>query len=176
MKEGRNNMKKLIQVLIVCGLFAVMGGTASGETLQDGLDAYEKKDYKTALAILKPLADQGNLQAQTMLGKMYAFGGGVKKDKKEAIKFLSFASEKNFTEAMEYLARLYSMGTGPGIGNKTTEDSEKEIDLYLRLLSLEPDNSNYMYSLGSAYDQVENYSEALKLYKNSIEKIEDKKI
>ena len=35
-------MKKPIQTLIVCVLFLVLGGIASGQTLQDGLDACEK--------------------------------------------------------------------------------------------------------------------------------------
>ena len=34
-------MKKLIQILIVFGLVVVMGGGASGDSLQDGNDAGE---------------------------------------------------------------------------------------------------------------------------------------
>jgi hypothetical protein len=37
-------MKKLIQVLIVCGLFVVMGGTASGETQQEIIDKMCSKE------------------------------------------------------------------------------------------------------------------------------------
>jgi hypothetical protein len=45
-----------------------------------GLDAYTKKDYRTAMEEFKPLAEQGNADAQFMLGYMYASGKGVLQD------------------------------------------------------------------------------------------------
>jgi len=74
-------MKKLIQVLIVCGLVVFMGGTASGDSLQDILSEVGDNDYKKALDLLEPLADEGNLDAIEYLGSMYQFGWhGIEKD------------------------------------------------------------------------------------------------
>jgi TPR repeat protein len=51
---------------------------------QDGLNAYDKQDYATALKEWQPLAKQGNADAQNNLGTMYANGKGVLKDAKQA--------------------------------------------------------------------------------------------
>jgi TPR repeat protein len=40
---------------------------------QDGLNAYNKQDYATALKEWQPLAKQGNADAQNNLGLMYNF-------------------------------------------------------------------------------------------------------
>ena len=45
-----------------------------------GQTAYEKGDYKTALRIWTPLAEQGYAWAQTYLGLMYARGRGRNKN------------------------------------------------------------------------------------------------
>ena len=47
---------------------------------QKGVTPYEKGDYKTALRIWTPLAEQGYAWAQTYLGLMYGAGKGVLKD------------------------------------------------------------------------------------------------
>ena len=44
------------------------------DDLQDGLDAYNKKDYKTAFAKFKAMAGRGNAMAQVRLGWMYKAG------------------------------------------------------------------------------------------------------
>ena len=46
-------MKKFAFMILIVGLVGVCSGVASGQTLQDGLDAYDKKNYKKALEILK---------------------------------------------------------------------------------------------------------------------------
>jgi uncharacterized protein len=45
--------------------------------LMDAGAAYARKDYATALRLLRPLADQGNAHAQNHLGVMYVHGQGV---------------------------------------------------------------------------------------------------
>ncbi len=46
----------------------------------EGLAAYERGDFETALREWEPLAEQGDAQAQTRLGSMYATGDGVPND------------------------------------------------------------------------------------------------
>ena len=53
---------------------------------EDGRAAYDRGDYATALRLIKPLAAQGDANAQTQLGRMYEKGWGVPKNNKEAIK------------------------------------------------------------------------------------------
>jgi TPR repeat protein len=53
---------------------------ASAGPLQDGATALIKGDYATALQLLRPLAEQGNAEAQFNLGVMYVRGQGVSQD------------------------------------------------------------------------------------------------
>jgi uncharacterized protein len=53
---------------------------SAAAALVDGLAAYERGDYATAISLLRPLADHGVVEAQIYLGVMYEDGGGVPKD------------------------------------------------------------------------------------------------
>ena len=48
--------------------------------LEDGYTAYTRGDFATAMRLMRPLADQGNITAQTVVGLMYYFNyGGPRK-------------------------------------------------------------------------------------------------
>ena len=59
--------------------------------VQTGLDAYQAGDYTTAFKVLRPLAVEGDADAQYHLGMMYRKGQGVPKDADEAAKWFSKA-------------------------------------------------------------------------------------
>lgn len=46
----------------------------------EGMNAYNKKNYKVALSYFKKSAEQGYTKAQYRLGLMYGNGAGVAKD------------------------------------------------------------------------------------------------
>ncbi len=46
----------------------------SGGPYEDGQDAYVSGDYAMALRLLRPLAEQGHVDAQNLLGIMYREG------------------------------------------------------------------------------------------------------
>ena len=52
---------------------------------EDGIAAYSRGDYPTAMGLLRPLADQGNASAQSYLGFMYLYGRGVPQDHTAAV-------------------------------------------------------------------------------------------
>ena len=52
----------------------------SAELFEDGMAAYQRGDYATALKFLRPLAEQGNPKAQHSLGYIYAGVEGVPED------------------------------------------------------------------------------------------------
>lgn len=52
---------------------------------EDGMTAYERKDYAKALPLLRKAADQGVASAQFNLGVMYLVGQGVTRDDKQAV-------------------------------------------------------------------------------------------
>ena len=65
-------------IFIVAIVFAC--GCAWAGEFEDGMAAYEKNNYKTALIKFRKAAAQGFTQAQTSLGFMYAIGQGVAQD------------------------------------------------------------------------------------------------
>ena len=58
----------------------------------EGLDAYLRGDCESALKILKPLAVEGNAEAQNLIGHIYLYGNGVEKDIVKAEKWLATAA------------------------------------------------------------------------------------
>ena len=60
---------------------------------QKGSAAYQSGDYATALREWTPLAKQGNVGAQYLLGVMYRKGQGVPQDYKSAVKWWRLAAK-----------------------------------------------------------------------------------
>ena len=83
-----------------------------GDDLQDGRDAYHRKDYKTAYKLVAPLAEQGVADAQNVLGVMYNLGRGVPQDYKEAVRWTQLAAEQGHPYAQHNLGVRYALGQG----------------------------------------------------------------
>ena len=56
--------------------------------------AYDKGDYATALRLWRPLAEQGDVRAQTNLGLMFYTGQGVPQDRAVAVTWYRKAAEQ----------------------------------------------------------------------------------
>ena len=56
--------------------------------LEDATIAIERREYATAIQILRPLAEQGNADAQVVLAMMFITGRGVPQDHAEGVKWL----------------------------------------------------------------------------------------
>lgn len=80
--------------------------------LEDGLEAYKKGDFETAVRLLQPLAEQGNPQAEEKLGRMYQRGKGLPKDFERAVEWYRKAAEKGDAPAQGRLGYLYRVGAG----------------------------------------------------------------
>ena len=85
-------------------------------TLADQKDeawaAFQAGDYDTALSILRPLAEQGDVVAQGSLGFMYDNGRGVPQDYAEAVKWYRKAAEQGDAFAQGRLGFMYDNGYG----------------------------------------------------------------
>ena len=80
--------------------------------LASGIQSYKAGDYKKALEIFKPLAEQGSAAAQLNLGNMYLYGEGVPQDYAEAVKWYRIAAEQGDAEAQAMLGIMYLNGEG----------------------------------------------------------------
>jgi TPR repeat protein len=81
-----------------------------GAALDDGLSAYRRGDHARALALLRPLAQQGDPSAQNTLGLMYANGQGVKRDDPTAAAWLRRAAAGGHAAAQRNLDVLVANG------------------------------------------------------------------
>ena len=102
-------MKRIILVLLVTFLMAV---PVYADNFQDGVDAYNRKDYKTAYQLWLPIAEQGDAEAQYNLGVMYDDGTGVLQDYKEAVKWYLLSAEQGDASAQVNLGFMYDIGQG----------------------------------------------------------------
>jgi uncharacterized protein len=75
-------------------------------TLDEGMNAYECEDYDTAFNMIMPFAENGNPDAQTIIGGMYFAGRGVHQDFTEAERWYRLAAENGQVIAQNNLASM----------------------------------------------------------------------
>ncbi len=78
----------------------------------EGVVAYDRGDYATALREWRPIAEQGNARAQYNLGVMYYNGQGVPQDYAEAAKWFRKAADQGEAKAQFNLGVMYDSGYG----------------------------------------------------------------
>jgi TPR repeat protein len=104
----------VFRIIPIAGfLLAVLisaGARADDETAGD--DAFKNGDFQTALKLLVPLAQQGDIGAQVDLGAMYFAGHGVAQDFREAAKWFRAAAAQGNVGGQTNLGILYAAGSG----------------------------------------------------------------
>ncbi len=76
--------------------------------LNEGVAAYKRGDYETALREMRVLAAQGDAAAQYNLGVMYENGRGVTQADAEAVKWYRKAAAQGHARAGSWRARRTS--------------------------------------------------------------------
>ena len=90
------------------------------------------------------LAEQGEANAQYLLGAMYSLGKGVPKDYKEAVKWYRLAADQGLANAQYNLGVMYANGFG-------VPKDDKEAVKWFRLAADQGlANAQYMLGLGYA--------------------------
>jgi TPR repeat protein len=112
-----------------------------------GSDAYQNKDYATALKEWKPLAEQGDASAQNNLGSMYGNGWGVTQDYKAAFKWYMLAAEQSDASAQLNLGWMYYNGYG------VIQDYKAAVKWYT--LAVEQGDGDAQLTLGLMYSNGE---------------------
>jgi len=133
---------------------------ASADQYQDGLKAFQKRDYNTALSHWMPLAEAGNAAAQFNIARMFDSGIGVTEDDEKAAIWYGRAAEAGFAPASRELGRAYIDGEG------VTVDHARGIEL-LEGAAIAGD-AEAKFALGMLYregDVVQkDYAQAMKWY------------
>ncbi|MCR4667528.1 MAG: sel1 repeat family protein [Desulfovibrio sp.] len=85
---------------------------ADQDTLEKGWQAYNIGHYKETVALLQPLAVNGNATAQVLIGRCYESGLGVEQNLETAAKWYSIAAEQGDPQGILCLAYCYENGVG----------------------------------------------------------------
>ncbi len=106
-------MKNIVRVAITAVVLSLglVAPSAAGP-LEDGLAAYGRGDYATAIQLWRPLANQGNAYAQNNLGLMYQNGRGVPHDDAAAVSWFQKAVDQGDADAQNNLGFMYQNGRG----------------------------------------------------------------
>ena len=93
-------------------LLIVVTASQAWADFKAGVEAYQRGDYATALTEFRPLAQQGNANAQFGLGVMYLEGVGVPQDDAEALRWFRRAAVQGNAKAQNNLGQMYRKGQG----------------------------------------------------------------
>jgi hypothetical protein len=110
-KENRTEAMKMgywhLRLSFCVCTVLLYAGFCFGADLKSAKRAYEQKNYGTALKELTPLAEQGNAEAQVLLGNMYLTGRGVLTDPDRAVKLFKASAEQGNADAQFFLGSIY---------------------------------------------------------------------
>lgn len=126
-RPGRIGTLCLQYLLAVLLLMPFINGySATDPALDEYHAAVRIRDMKSAVAILLPLAEQGNAEACYQLASLYRSGNGVPADHRAAFQWLGKAAGQGHIQAMYNLGVMYENGWG------TTADTRAARDWYQR--------------------------------------------
>lgn len=113
------------------------------ETTQDAINAPHPDVPPPSFAATLARAEQGDAQAQHLVGRRYYFGDGIIQDRKKAVEWQTMAADQGHATAQYVLGLLYSMGEG------VSEDKAKAVVLITR--SAEQGLAEAQHALGMMY-------------------------
>jgi len=153
-----NKIQTLLTTTVL--LFGISG--SSFADFDDGYDAYQKGDYKTAFNEWKSLAKQDHVYAQLNLGMAYRDGLGVEKNAKEAFKWYEKAASRGSDDGLHHLGNSYAYVKGV-MKNKA---------LAMKLYKEAADNGHAasMYSMGGMHYTNKDYKKAAEWFKRAYER------
>ena len=136
-----------MKAILRSGFFALaimaLAVPAHAGPFEDGLAAYNRGDYATALQVWRPLAEQGDARAQFNLSFMYEDGRGVSQNYAEAVKWYRRAALQGWALAE------YSLGQMHRDGQAVPQDYAEAAKWYRK--AAEQGNAYAQYSLGLMY-------------------------
>ncbi|TQE98499.1 MAG: sel1 repeat family protein [Spiribacter salinus] len=113
-------------LLLVAGLLGLLAAAtvAAADTLERGIAAYEAERFEKAYELLKPLAEEGDAEAQYRVAQIYGRPSLGGQDFGEAKVWLERAAKANHPNAILGLGYMYSNGMG------VEEDNNRAAEYY----------------------------------------------
>lgn len=103
-------LRALMVALAILAMGAQLG--YAKEEIESAANALKSGNYGQALTLAQPLAENGNADAQLLMGIMYMRGLGVSKDTSKAYDMYLKAAEQGQAAAMHNLASMHYRGEG----------------------------------------------------------------
>lgn len=89
--------------LLICLVFPIL---ASADQYDDAVAAMGNEDFEKACELLRPLAEDNNPAAQTLLGVLYFKGQGVERDVNKGLAMIMKAANQGHEQAKSIAAAL----------------------------------------------------------------------
>jgi TPR repeat protein len=134
---------------------------AAEELYSEGKGFYDAQEYVSAFDSFSKAAEQGDMDAQNNLGRMYQNGLGVQKDEAQAVSWYLKAAEQGDMNAQNNLGWMYENGLG------AQKDEAQAVSWYLR--AAEQGNANAQFNLGRFYAKGRDYDKAFPWYLKAAE-------
>lgn len=99
---------------------------AAADNLGNAVEAMRLGDFAEAYCIMRPLAEDGDADAQYNIGWMYLNGYGLRINDSLALEWWKKAAAQGHRDASFSIGMLYSLGEG-----EVPKDTDKAIDYYL---------------------------------------------
>ena len=124
-------------VALIFGCAEAKGDVDAEGLFREGLSAYNKNNYETALKKFTPAANAGYAPAQCYLGSLYFDGNGVEQDREEGLEWWIKAAKQGDALAQSNLGFAY----GEGIGAE--RDWEQSAKWYMKAVEGDEANSGF---------------------------------
>jgi cell division septation protein DedD len=85
--------------MFVALALAIVAAPLSAQSVKAGIDAWQKGDFSSAVAIWRPLAEHGSADAQFNLGQAYRLGKGVPINLSQSQNWLERAADQGHVDA-----------------------------------------------------------------------------
>ncbi len=112
MTTPKAKLAGLALIAALCAGFTLCLTAPAWAGWDEATAAYQRGDYATVVRELRPLAEQGDANAQNNLGNMYDYGQGVPRDDAKAVKWYRKAAEQGNAGAQYNLGVMYGNGQG----------------------------------------------------------------
>jgi len=132
---------RLDRIIKVFLLVSALASVAHADDLEDARRAYGAGEFGEASTLLRPLAREGNVEAQYLLGRLYEQGDGVAKDESEARRLYQLAAGRGHKLASERLAV---------VGKSQSADESVALGWYLP--AAKQGDIEAQYNLGYMYE------------------------
>jgi TPR repeat protein len=159
----QGSLKKLVTAFSL--LLAVLTTyPAEAQNFHKGLIFYERAEYTAALREWRPLAEQGDADAQFHLVSMYGKGQGVARDYAKAAGWLHKAALNNVADAQFLLGLLYADGRG------VAQDYAEAVKWFRKATAQNNADAQFFLGLMYAYGKggvPQDYAQAAEWYRKA---------